>query len=80
MLVQLLYVMINPYWTGRTDMSLPGKRLEGQICPSLVKDWKDIYVPLLLRHGGFIMLSVRAYMHLVVKQKLLYCGQEAMSS
>ncbi len=39
MLVQLLYVMINPYWTGRTYMSLPGKGLEGHICPTIVTSW-----------------------------------------
>ncbi len=49
---------LNPYWTGRTymslpgkgwkgHMSLPGKGLEGHICPSLVRDGKEIYVPLL---------------------------------
>ncbi len=25
-------------------MSLAGKGVEGHICPSLVKDWKDIYM------------------------------------
>ncbi len=34
--------------------------LEGHICPSLVKDWKDISVPLLSHHGGVIILSFRA--------------------
>ncbi len=31
-------------------MSLPCEGLEGHLCPSLVKDWKDMYVPLLWRH------------------------------
>ncbi len=30
---------LNPYWTGRTYMSLPGKGLEGHICPTIVKPW-----------------------------------------
>ncbi len=34
--------------------------MEGHLCPSLVKDWKDIYVPLLPHHDGIIMLSFRA--------------------
>ncbi len=29
-------IELNPYWTGRTDMSLPGKGREGHICPSAV--------------------------------------------
>ncbi len=33
--------------------------LEGHICPSLVRDWKDIYVPLLWCHGGIIATSFR---------------------
>ncbi len=34
--------------------------LEEHLCPSLVKDWKDIYVPLLPCHGGVIVQSFRA--------------------
>ncbi len=26
-------------------MSIPGKGLEGHICPFLLRDWKDIYAP-----------------------------------
>ncbi len=48
-------------------MSLPGKGLEGHICPTIVM------------HGGIIILSFRV-MHLVVQQKFLYCDQWAMSS
>ncbi len=34
--------------------------LEGHICPSLVKDWKDICVPLLSRHCAVIVRPFRA--------------------
>ncbi len=54
----------NPYWTGGT-----------YICPSLVKDGKDIYVPLLWHHCNVIW----SVMHLLVQTKLLHCGQGAMS-
>ncbi len=30
---------INLYWTGRTYMSLPGKGLEGHICPTIMMPW-----------------------------------------
>ncbi len=30
---------LNPYWTGRTYMSLSGKGLEGHICPTIVTSW-----------------------------------------
>ncbi len=30
-----------------SDITLRSTGLEGHICPSLVRDWKDIYVPLL---------------------------------
>ncbi len=42
-------------------MSFPKKLtgLEGHICPSLVRNGKDIYVPLLWRHGGVIVISFR---------------------
>ncbi len=46
---------IAPYVQGLT---LTG--LGGHICPSLVKDWKDIYVPLLWLHDGVIATSLRA--------------------
>ncbi len=35
--------------------------LEGYICPSLVRDGKDIYVPLLWCHGGVIVTSFRVW-------------------
>ncbi len=30
---------INPNWTGRIYMSLPGKGLKGHICPTIVMPW-----------------------------------------
>ncbi len=31
--------LFNPYWTGRTYMSLPVKGWEGHICPTIVTSW-----------------------------------------
>ncbi len=41
LLAELLSKLFNPYWIGRTYMSLPGKGLEGHT-----------YVPLLSCHAG----------------------------
>ncbi len=30
---------LNPYWTGRTYMSLPGKGRKGHICLTIVTSW-----------------------------------------
>ncbi len=30
-----LYI-VNPYWTGRIYMSLPGKGLKGHMCPTIL--------------------------------------------
>ncbi len=61
-----LFLIVCRSWNHNIDaglcitkvLTLTG--LERNICPSLVKDWKDTYVPLLSRHGDVIMLAFRA--------------------
>ncbi len=39
--VQLCH--LNSYWTERTYISLPGKGLEGHICPTIViSEWRHL--------------------------------------
>ncbi len=45
----------------------------------VMKDRKDIYLPLLWCHGSIIVTSFNV-MHLVVQKELLHCGQGSMSS
>ncbi len=52
------YFLFRTQVTTNNYLTLTG--LEGHICPSLVKDWKDIYVLLLSHHGDVIMLPFRA--------------------
>ncbi len=48
------YNHINPYWTGKTYMSFPGKGQEGYICPTIVTSrWRqcDVILAHLERHA-----------------------------
>ncbi len=53
--------LVNPYWIGKTYISLPSKGWQGHMYPTIVMSWW---------HHCDMILSV---MHLVVQQKFLHC-------